>query len=525
MVTIILCVISLCYLVIKSNHSLFRTAFIIVQSVTILWLLFLLLEWVSFTSFQLLTNIRISLICLNFIAPLWLVAILFLTNRLSTADLWRIPVILAIPFTLSIILLFPESSGVFELYIKVLHFNEQARSYQILWGSMELLTGIYSLFCVFLSYLFLSRHLRNNNLIKLVEKIAVLLIVWSPLAAHYLGVLLSSPFDFKPFTFSLWGVIIVYLSFQRQFFNVVPALVWNVFDVTKEGMAVLGIDGSVNMNKAFLAMFGFRGNDFLDFADELCGGFSDNIRQKQELIGIEVEKNNHYYEISLKNVFDKKTKIMGQLITISDVSETKQFTLEKERARIASDLHDSMGNHLIASLNNLDFALIQPTLERIKPQINTAKTAVVASLMMLRKIVEGLSPIDFQDAEFIPRIKSVINRFSASGVVTDLQISGDLEKLPICVKEFVYNACQEALTNSIIHGLADNIIIKLEYSGYLLSVTIVDNGRGAEKICKNNGLTNMENRVKMLDGKIIYKSPSFGGFGIYAKIPIKGEQK
>jgi signal transduction histidine kinase len=184
-----------------------------------------------------------------------------------------------------------------------------------------------------------------------------------------------------------------------------------------------------------------------------------------------------------------------------------------------------MGNRLIASINNLNLALVQPTYEDAMPFIDSASTYSTASLMTLRKIVEGLSPIDFSKSRLISLIESVVNRISAAGVYADLQMTGELDALPVPVKEFLYNVCQEALTNSIIHGKAENIIIKMDYADDMLRVNIVDDGRGCENISKNNGLTTMENRAKLLEGKIGFASPSTGGFGIYTEIPVKpGDQ-
>jgi len=494
-----------------------------VQSVTILWLLFLILELVSFSPDDLLVNIRINLICLNFIAPFWVIAKLFLRERLSKKTLWLTSAILVLPVVLSAPLLLPESSTLFKLYI--VDFIPNGRIYNLYLGPLETATSFYSAGCVFICFCSLLGYFKENISIKLTEKIAALFIMWTPIAAHFLGIYFKAQFDYKPLTLSLWGVITVYLASQRQFFNAAPSLVWNIFDVTKEGIAVISMDGSVNVNKAFVEAFGHRSDDFFDFADELYAGLSKHINQGQEIIGLEAEKDGVYYEISVKNLTGRKNRVIGQLITFNDVSETKHLTLAKERARISSGLHDSMGNRLIALINNQNLALMQPTLQEARPFVDTAVVSATASLMTLRKIVEGLSPVDYQATKLISLIESVINRISASGTCVDLQISGDPEELPIPHKEFVYITCQEALTNSLIHGKAENVIIKLECTAGMLKMDIVDNGQGCKEISKNNGLANMEIRADELGGKISFDAPPFGGFAIYTEIPIMAGER
>jgi signal transduction histidine kinase len=486
------------------------------------WLLFALRERVSLTFEDILINIRISLISINFTAPLWVITILFYTRQLSKKKYWLIPAILSVPFILSIPMVFPASSGIFKLYIEEIYMDEQLRILYENWGPLETVTSISAACCIVTNSWLLLSYFKKTKSVKLFEIITTLFALSSPIIAHFIGLLIGAPFDLTPLAFSLWGVVTIYLSFQRQFFNVLPTLVWNIFDVTKESMVVLDADGSVSINKTFSVVFGPRNNDFLEFADELSAGLSDYIRQKLDVSGLEADKDGIYYEISVKNVLGKKNKLLGQLVTINNVSETKQLTLEKERARIASGLHDSMGNRLIASINNLNLAAIKSTTEESRKYIDSAATSAVASLMTLRKIVEGLSPVDFNEVKLIPLIESVINRISASGVRADLQISGDLEEMPNCLKEFIYNACQEALTNSVIHGKAEIIVVKLEFSTSMLKMDIVDDGRGCEIISKNNGLTAMESRANALGGKIRFGSSVYGGFGIYAEIPFCG---
>ena len=106
-----------------------------------------------------------------------------------------------------------------------------------------------------------------------------------------------------------------------------------------------------------------------------------------------------------------------------------------------------------------------------------------------------------------------------------LQVAGELEDLPIELKEFVYNTCQEALTNSVIHGKAEKITIKLECANDMLWLDIVDDGRGCGIISKNSGLTAMEDCAITLGGKISFESPASGGFGIIAEIPVTAGER
>jgi signal transduction histidine kinase len=126
---------------------------------------------------------------------------------------------------------------------------------------------------------------------------------------------------------------------------------------------------------------------------------------------------------------------------------------------------------------------------------------------------------DFE-TELIQLIESVIDCVSDCNICVGLSISGELDNLPAFRTDFIYNTCQEALVNSIMHGKAENIIIEIECVADMLRVKIADDGQGCMEISKNNGLTDMENCTKTLGGKIGFVSTSSGGFGIYAEIPV-----
>ena len=530
LLTMVVSLFALFFLVMRIKPSPFRTSFAAAQVMTILWLYFAMFERVSlgFYKYAILTitepvipflEIRGSLVCISFIAPIWLITILFYTERLPRKRYWLIPVILATSAAPVVSLLAPVSSPLFRLYIEGIYIDEEIRALCEDWGSMEKAAGIVALACTVLMFYLLFSWFRKNSTMGIIEKTAMLLVLCLPIVLHYYDQYNDYTFDATPLAFTLLGVVTIYLASQRQFFNAMPGLVWNIFNVTKDSMAVIGASGPVAVNEAFRTAFGDREGDFFAFADELSCGLGNNIRKQREFYGIEVEKDGIHYEVSVKAVTDRKGKIRDQLVTIRDVSAAKKLAMENERARIASAMHDNLGNRIVATLNNLDLATIKPTNEEAAPYLDKAKTQATASLMVLRRIVEGLSPVDFGKAKLAPMLNSVINRITATGMDVELEIFDDLEAMPIPVKEYIYNSCQEALTNSYVHGRAKLVVIGIECEDGILRMRIADNGRGCKEINKNNGLTTMEDRAAALGGEIAFGTPLTGGFGISVEIP------
>ena len=156
-IAMLVSVFSLCYLVMKSGKTPLRASFSIAQGVIIIWLMFSLLEIVSITFAEKLFIIRVSLICVNFMAPLWLITMLFYTKRLTKKNYSLIPTILSVPLAMCAPLLFPAYSVVFRLYIKEIQWDGQIGAMNITWGFIPSISHVAAfIFLILLSYILLD---------------------------------------------------------------------------------------------------------------------------------------------------------------------------------------------------------------------------------------------------------------------------------------------------------------------------------------------------------------------------------
>jgi len=536
MITLMICVFSLCLFLLRSKKSAIKTAFSIVIVVMIVWLFFAIRQRVSTTYSELLFNIRINLICINFIAPVWLIATLLYTKVLHEKNMFLLYIIVLLPLILSIPLFFPPSSKVFMLYLKEIAMDEKSKITYEVWGVFERITVISTILCVFVSFASLFRYLIKRPHIALIEKIILLCGIWLPILVNniykfeWFG---KFPFDLTPLSFAFVLLIIVYLCFRRQFFNMTPYLTSNIFNEIKDGILIIDPDSTViDYNKAFadeFSSFGFKNEiDVNELFDQIFIKPEDAkalIFASHENPHVEIESMNgnsrKLYEVTTKTVESKKRrKTLGAIVIIRDISELKRLTLVEERSRIARGIHDNMGNRLVAAINNLNLALIQPSIDTANPFVNSALVSSTSSLLMLRRIIEGLSPVDFNKSGIINLIGSIVNRTVASGTEVDFIHNGDFEAIPFDVKELIYNVCQEAIMNSLIHGRAERISIVLNNTGTVILLHINDDGIGCEEISKNNGLKNMEFMVLTVGGEISFESSKSGGFNIFIEIQV-----
>ena len=193
---------------------------------------------------------------------------------------------------------------------------------------------------------------------------------------------------------------------------------------------------------------------------------------------------------------------------------------EEERKRIASELHDSLGQDLLVIKN---LALMNKSKDEQFEEIS--KTAGLA-IDEVRRISYNLHPYQLDRLGLTKAIKSMFtNLEGVSKIKFHINIEG-VDNLFEKEKEInIYRIIQECMTNIIKHSDADNARVVVEKADDVLLIEIADNGNGfnfelAKSESKGFGLKNLENRVSFMGGKLEFKSDKEFKTQIKVKIPV-----
>lgn len=159
--------------------------------------------------------------------------------------------------------------------------------------------------------------------------------------------------------------------------------------------------------------------------------------------------------------------------------------------------------------------------QKVEEVLVQSEKIAKSSINDLRRAVTLLnSEIEITDLD--TAIKKLINNFY---LVSNLKITfnktQDSDSLSSIIKTSIYKTIQECITNSLKHGNATEINIKLTAAMENIELVISDNGIGCNNIVKSNGLNGIENRISLLKGTICYFSHNNLGFGIRIFIPIE----
>ena len=198
-----------------------------------------------------------------------------------------------------------------------------------------------------------------------------------------------------------------------------------------------------------------------------------------------------------------------------NAEQEKEIEKQKIRNRIAQDLHDEIGSNL--SSISLMSDLLQKT-EKADPEsikkIQRIHKVAKDSSQAMRDIVWITNPTSDNLKDLITKMNEVANDMLAA-INWKFDFPEETIRINLSpeTKRNVFLIFKEALNNIIKHSAAKNAVIKLKISDKNLLLAIKDNGKGfnTDAGFSGNGLKNMENRAKEINGILkLNSSPGKG---------------
>jgi two-component system, NarL family, sensor histidine kinase UhpB len=187
---------------------------------------------------------------------------------------------------------------------------------------------------------------------------------------------------------------------------------------------------------------------------------------------------------------------------------------EAERRRIASGLHDEVGQVLTGVLLRLDD--------------EETKQAVRQALEEVRRIARELRPEMLEQLGLVSALTELSRRFAdSSGVRVDRSFATDLPPLSDDAELAVYRVAQESLTNIARHADASRVEIALQPGADSVVLRVADDGRGipgpdASVLNGHSGLRGMRERALLVGGALAVKRGHDGGVEVRFEVPAGG---
>lgn len=195
---------------------------------------------------------------------------------------------------------------------------------------------------------------------------------------------------------------------------------------------------------------------------------------------------------------------------------------EKERTRIARELHDGVGQQLSAAKLNLsafEHRLTNEQQHDFTPLIQLVDDAVKE----VRQISHNMMPSALQKQGLKEALDEFVSKLKlATKVEIRLDVIGLEKRLPSTTETVLYRVVQESVSNALKHAKANNITIQVIAYDEYISLMIEDDGVGFDTTQTANGigLKNLTSRVELIGGGIDFDSTLGRGTTVVVSVPV-----
>lgn len=205
-----------------------------------------------------------------------------------------------------------------------------------------------------------------------------------------------------------------------------------------------------------------------------------------------------------------------------------------ERARIATDMHDSLGHELaLIALRAGALELAADMSERNRDAAAQLRESAVTATDRLRRTIGLLREADAlaESAAGVGRmpseppdetVEALVDRARDAGMAVELHSTGEQRTLPALVDRAVYRVVQEALTNAARHAPEAQVLLRVENDAGTVVVTVSNTQRHAIRRPSGDGsgLAGLREQVRLLGGTL-RAGPHGNGFTVIARLPYR----
>ncbi|WP_049542576.1 sensor histidine kinase [Streptococcus pseudopneumoniae] len=225
----------------------------------------------------------------------------------------------------------------------------------------------------------------------------------------------------------------------------------------------------------------------------------------------------HRIEEELRMAFQANRELNSYLALSEKIAE------DRERKRIAREIHDTLGHALTGISAGIDAVkvLVDIDTNRAKEQLNNVSVVVRDGIRDVRGSLNKMRPGALENNTLKEALIKIIREYEAiSNLEIHLLYKWDNIDLDIAKEDIVFRVIQESITNSVRHGHAKTIWIELLEEEEAYVMTIQDDGVGFDELYYGYGLKQMQERLMIIGGSVRFENRD--GFYTHIKIPKIG---
>jgi PAS domain S-box-containing protein len=241
------------------------------------------------------------------------------------------------------------------------------------------------------------------------------------------------------------------------------------------------------------------------------------------------EDGQRFYTVILRDVTERwlaDEALKASREEIRGLALSANNAREQEKARVARELHDELGQALTAL--KIDVTWMRDNVggapEAVKSKLAAMQGLIDGTVTSARRISSELRPLMLDDLGLVAACDWLAQNFrQRTDAACELVIGeGELD-LPEPHATAVFRVLQESLTNATKHAQATQVEVTLERAGEEIVLTVRDNGKGfapgQERKPHSHGLSGLRERASLLNGSLLIDSAPGRGTLIELRLP------
>lgn len=247
----------------------------------------------------------------------------------------------------------------------------------------------------------------------------------------------------------------------------------------------------------------------------------NELKKEQWLVCVVQDINVRKQTESKLHEYQQRLKSLVSQLTVAE---------ERERRRIAADLHDHVGQLLAFSRMQVS-AMQKASSETQKQELsNEISKTLLEAIQKTKQVIFDLSPPVMNEIGLTDAVSDWLQEQMESRhkITTDLLVKGGKERLDDDLKAILFRNIRELLVNVVKHAEASHVDVQFEFTDTHLNILVTDDGKGfnvnaiSEKAKqeKGFGLFSIEERMSDLGGSFKIKSEAGQGSKALLTVPL-----
>lgn len=510
---------SICWPFMRANRNKQTYFFMICQLLIIIWSISQLILLESVTETQIFASYCSGNFAICFIGSIWYIfSKIYLDGKISVK---KLVVLIGISVCNYMIII---TNNFHHMYYSEFTVEKIER------GTLFYENILYTYLCLSAGIINILKKLKNEKNKRTGQTVLIICAVLLPFAANilYLSGFMNTDFDVTPLTFGFSSIMVLLAIYKYGFLNVNSMAYEKIFESIAEGVFIFNAKGRITYsnNGAENLMSNVENIKDIEVYKEICD-------YKSQYCEVSVIKDKKNIRIKRYNYFAGDGDIMASVFIISDITRyyeliertaqlaaaNESLAIEKERNRIAQEVHDTAG-HTLTMLNSLvklsQIELAEDKKDNVADYLEKAEKIASQGIAQLRISINNLKQGKYCN-NIVSGIEELISEIKE--IDTELCVQGEENENHSYYSSVIYQCCREAITNCLRYSQADRIDIIIKFHINMLELYVIDNGKGCDSISYGNGLNGISARVENAGGKAVFSSSAGNGFSMTIKIP------